>query len=117
MSDVFSTCVWRFAPALAFVAAVCLLCRAQPPEPKKSADGKSAPAGLPVVKLADGTYLWTGAPADGSERVTLTFQELQKYQDQIDQLKKQVAAHKPAAPAPVPFTARSRSRASNSSPF
>ncbi len=91
-----------FAQALVFIAVVSQLTEAQPPDStKKVPESKSVPGGLPVIKLPDGTYLWTGTPTDGSgERVTLTLQEIQKLQDQIDQLKKKLdAKEKPSAPS------------------
>ena len=84
---------FTFALAAAFVIAVCLASRAQQPEPpKKPADGKTVPSGLPVIKLPDGTYILTGTPTDGSESVTIPLKELQKLQDLLDQLQKQVTA-------------------------
>src|SRR5262245_64933848 len=90
----------RFAlgPALFLIAALGFTVQAQPPEPKKAdPPTKNAPKDkdLPIVKLPDGTYLWVGTPTDGSgDRVTLTPQELQKLLDQLDQLKKKLAAKK-----------------------
>lgn len=83
-----------------FVAILCLVSQAQPPDTqKKPADTKTIPSGLPVIKLPDGTLLLSTSPADGSsESVTLTLQDFQKIQEQLDQLKKQVALQKPAAP-------------------
>lgn len=73
---------------------------AQPPDPKKPTDTRSAPSDPPVVKLPDGTFLWLGAIPDGNgERVTLTPQEFQKLLDQLDQLKKQLAARKAMPPS------------------
>jgi hypothetical protein len=78
---------------------------AHPQEPaKKPADtpAKSDPkaAEPPVAKLPDGTFRWLGTPLDGTgERVTLTPQELDKLLEQVDQLKKQLAARKPAPPS------------------
>ncbi|HEV3436932.1 MAG TPA: hypothetical protein VG122_06215, partial [Gemmata sp.] len=93
---------FAFAPATVFVAALCLVSQAQPPPdtPKKTSDTKTVQGGLPVIKLPDGTFLLKGTPNDSnSERVTLTLQDLQKIQDQIDQLRKQLAAQKPTAPS------------------
>ncbi len=93
------------APVVFVAVAVGLAVQAQPPESgKKSADppAKGAPKDkdAPVVKLPDGTYLWLGTPPDGSgERVTLSPAELQKLLDQLDQLKKQLAAKKAVAPS------------------
>lgn len=90
--------VARFAvaPAVLLAAAVALV--AQPDPPKKPADTpaptpKDAKAG--GIKLPDGTFLWTGE----GERIVLTPEELQKVLDQVEQLKKQLAARKPAAPS------------------
>ena len=96
-----------FAPAAFFASAFFLTAAAQPPDPKKAADpptkadGKSAKdKDLPVVRLPDGTYLWLGNTGDGTdERVTLTPAELQKLLDQVEQLKKQLAARKATAPS------------------
>jgi hypothetical protein len=87
--------------AVWFAAALALTVRAQPPEPPKGpANGTSAPAPkeLPGIRLPDGTFLWFGS-GDGDERVSLTPRELQKLQDQIDQLKKQLAARRASAPS------------------
>src|SRR5262249_12798465 len=93
---------FALAPAL-FLAVLGFTAAAQPPEPKKAdPPTKAAPKDkdLPVVKLPDGTYLWVGTPTDGSgDRITLTPQELQKLLDQLDQLKKQLAAKKATAPS------------------
>jgi len=87
-----------FFVATFFVAAMNLTALSQPPDPKKPNDPKSKD--LQVVKLPDGTYLWVGNPADNNgERVSLTPQELQKLLDQVDQLKKQLAAKKTTAPS------------------
>ena len=110
----------RVAPAARFAGAqvvllvvVVALSAQQPPDPaKKPADPPKALAPAPKekdtpktaapvgVRLPDGTFLWTGpgGSADG-ERVLLTPQELQKLLDQVDQLKKQVAAKKAAPPS------------------
>jgi hypothetical protein len=72
--------------AVAVVLAAGLVASAQAPDPPKS----------PAVKLPDGTFQWVGK---GDGEVTLTPQELQKLTDQIEQLKKQLAAQKPAAPS------------------
>jgi hypothetical protein len=94
------------APALFLASALVLTAGAQPPDPKKLADPpaktdtKNGPKDATVVKLPDGTYLWLGIAGDGSdERVTLTPAELQKLLDQVEQLKKQLAARKAAAPS------------------
>jgi hypothetical protein len=92
-----------FSPVLLLVSVLCLVARvhAQPPElPKKTGDGKAVPAGLPIVKLPDGTFLWSSAAGDaGAERVVMTLQDFQKIQDQLDQIKKASVAAKPAAPS------------------
>jgi hypothetical protein len=93
-----------FAPALFLASALALTASAQP-EPKKSADPpakaepKNGPKELSVVKLPDGTYLWLGAGDGSEERVTLTPAELQKLLDQVERLKKQLAARKATAPS------------------
>ena len=77
-------------------AATCAMAQAQPPEPLKSPpEGKNAPTPkeLPGIRLPDGTFLWFG-PGNGDERVSLSPQEFQKLQEQIDQLKKQLAARR-----------------------
>ena len=93
---------FRFAlvPLFLLVAALGLSVQAQPPEPKKSIESKPAPQPkeLPGLRLPDGTFLWFGA-GDTDERVSLTPQELRKLQDQIDLLKKQLAARKAVAPS------------------
>lgn len=66
------------------------------PAPKDTA--KSPPVG---IRLPDGTFLWTGpgeTTASG-ERVLISPQELQKLLDQVDQLKKQLAARRPSPPS------------------
>lgn len=83
------------------VAALALMAGAQPPEPLKSAaegKGTAAPKELPGIRLPDGTFLWFG-PGNSDERVSLSPQELQKLQDQIDQLKKQLAARRASTPS------------------
>lgn len=88
-----------FAPAV-LLAALGLTIHAQPPEPGKPPDTRPGPKDPPAVKLPDGTFLWLGTPPDGNgERVTLTAQELQKLLDQVDQLKKQLAARKATTPS------------------
>ncbi|VTT99430.1 unnamed protein product [Gemmataceae bacterium] len=68
------------------------------PDPKKSADPKTKDS--PVVRLPDGTYLWVGSSTDSAgERVSLTPQELQKLLNELDQVRKQLAARKPAPPS------------------
>ncbi|MCI0705406.1 MAG: hypothetical protein L0241_30465 [Planctomycetia bacterium] len=95
--------------ALAGLMVATLALSAQPPTgdpPKKSpelpktGDTKDAKDAKPlIVKLPDGTFLWLGPSAEGGEKVTLTPQEFQKLLDQVDQLKKQLATRKPAAPS------------------
>src|SRR5438477_12902348 len=83
---------FRFAVLVpAFLLAVAMALVAQPPgSGKKPADTpKTPPAPSPGVKLPDGTYLWTGPTApggDNGERVVISPQELQKLQDQVEQL-------------------------------
>lgn len=99
----------RPAPVLFLLAAWGLTSSAQPPpEPKKPADLPTPPPAkkepkepdLPALRLPDGTYLWLGAaPGASGERVVLTPQEYQKLVDQLDQLRKQLTARKPAAPS------------------
>src|SRR5207302_5597755 len=84
---------FALAPAV-LLAALALTIGAQPPDSKKPADTKAAAKDLPVVKLPDGTFLWLG----GDERVTLSPQEFQKLLDQVEQLKKQLAAKKATPP-------------------
>jgi hypothetical protein len=104
------------APAVILCAAVAL---AQPPDPParpadpptkapapKEAKDKEPPKAPQVppptgIKLPDGTFLWTGPGTTGGdgERVILTPEELQKLLDQVEQLKKQLAARKPIAPS------------------
>ena len=89
------------APALVLGLAFALDAR-QPDPPKKPADPPKAATAPPPktptgVKLPDGTYLWTGDTLP--DAVTLSPQELQKLFDQVEQLKKQLAARKAAAPS------------------
>src|SRR5437764_833395 len=91
------------APAVLFVAAVAVASQTSGDAPK--APPATAPAPKEVskdkalgTKLADGTFLWTGPAADG-ERLLLSPQEHQKLLDQIEQLKKQLAARKGVAPS------------------
>ena len=76
------------APAVLLAAAVGLAQPEKAPFPKEAAPKAG-------VKLPDGTFLWTG----DAERVVLTPDELQKLTDQVEQLKKQLAARKPASPS------------------
>lgn len=107
---------FRFAlvPAV-FVAAALSLTAQQPDIPKKPADFKAepktapTPRELPGIRLPDGTYLWTGG-GEGDERIHLTPQEFQKLLDQLDQLKKQVAARKAVAPSGCAIRARVEKR-------
>jgi hypothetical protein len=90
------------APVVLFAAAVAL--SAQPPDPaKKPADPPKLPAPKPAppagLRLPDGTFLWTGPGTTDGERVLLTPQDHQKLLDQIDQLKKQLAARKAVPPS------------------
>src|ERR1044071_4392146 len=98
--------LWRlpsaFAAALLAVALGLLSGTAAQPEPlKKSADSPAKADELPIAKLPDGTFLWLGTPISGAgEQVRLTPQELDKLLEQLDQLKKQLAAKKtPNAPS------------------
>jgi hypothetical protein len=109
---------FRFAlvPAVFLAAAFALAVRAQTPEPPKKltepkVEPKAAPAAkeLPGIKLPDGTFLWLGA-GDGDDRVSLTPQELQKLHDQVEQLKKQLAAKKATPPSGVAVRARVEKR-------
>src|SRR6185437_15598154 len=92
-----------FACTLAL--ALCASLLAQPPEPPSKAPDAKTPAKestkAPAVpfKLPDGTYLWTGPSATEGERVLLTPQQYQKLLDQMEQLKKQLAARKGVAPS------------------
>ena len=89
----------RFALAPATILAAALALAAQPPDPaKKPPDApKTTPAESPGVKLADGTYLWTGDAVPPS--VAVSPQELQKLLDQVEQMKKQLAARKVLPPS------------------
>ena len=106
----------RFAlvPAVFFAAAIGISAQ-QPDSPKKPSDPKvdlksaPAPRELPGIRLPDGTYLWYG-PGEGDERINLTPQEFQKLLDQLDQLKKQVAAKKAVAPSGCAIRARVEKR-------
>ena len=77
----------RLALAPVLVLALAFALDAQPPAPKTP----------PGIKLADGTYLWTGDTLP--DTVTLSPQELQKLFDQVEQLKKQLAARKATSPS------------------
>jgi hypothetical protein len=73
-----------------------------PAPPKEPPAAKEVPKTPGMIRLADGTYLWTGPTAptgDPSERVTVTQAELQKLADQAEQLKKQLAARRPTPPS------------------
>jgi hypothetical protein len=95
--------------AVAVVLAAALSSTAQPPapEPKPAEGPKSPPATKdppkatpsPGIKLPDGTYLWTGPASANGEQVLLPAPELQKLLDQVEQLKKQLAARRPARPS------------------
>ncbi len=91
--------------ACALALALCASLLAQPPEPPSKAPDAKTPAKestkAPAVpfKLPDGTYLWTGPSATEGERVLLTPQQYQKLLDQMEQLKKQLAARKGVAPS------------------
>ncbi|MDB5306388.1 MAG: hypothetical protein JWO38_590 [Gemmataceae bacterium] len=108
-------------PVVVLAAAVAL--SAQPPDPKKLPDPpkavqppaapKEQPKATPAVglRLPDGTFLWTGPGGGGDgERVLLTPQEHQKLLDQIDQLKKQLAARKTLPPSGCAVTGRVEKR-------
>ncbi|MBA4067678.1 MAG: hypothetical protein C0501_29035 [Isosphaera sp.] len=84
--------------AVAVVLAAGLVASARQPDPPKPT----------AVRLPDGTFQWVGPKGDGE--VTLTPQELQKLTDQIEQLKKQLAAQKPAAPSGCAVRARVEKR-------
>src|SRR6185312_6956461 len=82
---------------------------AQPPaegkkpaaDPKAPPVAKDGPKSAPGIKLSDGTYLWSGPAAPGGEsgeRVVVPPQEYQKLVDQVEQLRKQLAARRPAPP-------------------
>jgi hypothetical protein len=103
-------------PAILLSAAWVLTSSAQPPDSsKKPADAKGepktapAPRELPGIRLPDGTYLWYGH-GEGDERINLTPQEYQKLLDQLDQLKKQLAARKTVAPSGCAIRARVEKR-------
>lgn len=89
----------RFRPVwtavLFVVAAVAVSSRADPPESAKKSDSKT-PAPLPLIKLPDGTYLYSSNDPGG---VTLPLQDYQKLQDQLEQQKKQIAALQASAPS------------------
>src|SRR5262245_49836454 len=86
------------APAVLLAAALALVAQSpQPDTPKKT--GTKAPA---TVRLFDGTFLWLAPPGPNPtepERVLIPPLELQKLNDRIDQLKKQLAARKPVSPS------------------
>lgn len=104
----------RLAAAVVGLCAAALVLSAQPPENgKKAADTPKASAPAPKdakesakpappvgLKLPDGTFLWTGpGPVGDGERVLLSPEEHQKLLDQIEQLKKQLAARKGVPPS------------------
>jgi hypothetical protein len=103
--------VARLAAAPAVLLAACLGLIAQPPGPdagKKAPD--PPPKGPPTVRLFDGSFLRLDpSPAD-PERVLIAPQELQKLHDQVEQLRKQLAAKKPAAPSGCGVSARIEKR-------
>jgi hypothetical protein len=73
-----------------------------PAPPKDPPTAKETPKSPGMIRLADGTYLWTGPtapPGDPGERVLVTQAELQKLADQAEQLKKQLAARRPTPPS------------------
>jgi hypothetical protein len=99
------------APALVLVVALGLSSSAQPPDAKKLPELKTPSKEPTLVKLPDGTYQWLGLVTGSSdERITLTPQDLQKLQDQIDQLKKQLATRKPQAPSSCAIRGRIQKR-------
>lgn len=75
-----------------------------PPDAKKPAAPPKPPG---MIRLADGTYLWTGDPAD---RVAVSSDELQKLADQAEQLRKQLAARRPHPPSRCALAARIEKR-------
>ena len=98
-----------FFSLLAALLAATIALSAQPPmsipdplkkidTPPKAETAKDKDAKPLVVKLPDGTFLWLGGASDG-ERVTLTPQEFQKLLDRVENLKKELAARKPAPPS------------------
>ncbi len=87
------------ALAILFAGTVALSAQSPAVDPvKKVADPPKTDNKPLVVKLPDGTLLWLGS-ADGGERVTLTPREFQKLLDNVDSLKKELAARKPVAPS------------------
>src|SRR5262245_12617381 len=106
----------RFAlvPAVFFAAAIAIFAQqsdptTKPSDPTLPPKPAPAPRELPGIRLPDGTYLWYG-PGEGDERINLTPQEFQRLVDQLDQLKKQVAAKKAAAPSGCAIRARVEKR-------
>jgi hypothetical protein len=104
--------------ALAAILAGTIALSAQPPgldplkkpETPKGETPKDAKDAKPlVVKLPDGTFLWLGGASEG-ERVTLTPQEFQKLLDRVDNLKKELAARKPAPPSSCAIRGRVEKR-------
>lgn len=84
--------------------------RLKQPELPKNEPSKEAKDSKPfVVKLPDGTHVWLGNGPDG-ERVTLSPQEFQKLLDQIDSLKKELAARKPRPPSSCAIRGRIEKR-------
>jgi hypothetical protein len=100
-----------FALAAVFLI-TCLVSQAQPPESaKKSADGKTVPSGLPIIKLPDGSYILTGSSGDSGEQAMIPLQELQKIQEKLDQQSKQIAAlQKASAPSECEIRGRIEKR-------
>ena len=71
---------------------------ARAPEEFARGQERPHPQGTPRHSPAGWHVLWFG-PGDGAERVSLSPQEFQKLQEQIDQLKKQLAARRTTAPS------------------
>lgn len=86
----------------------------KPPEAPKAAPAKDKEVPKPpangLVRLPDGTLLWTGAAPADPDRVWVRPQDLQKLADQADQLKKQLAARKPVTPSGCAVRARVEKR-------
>lgn len=82
--------------------------------PKDPPAAKDAPKSLGMIRLADGTYLWTGPTGNPDERVNVTQAELQKLAEQAEQLRKQLAARRPTAPSGCALAARVERRGDTS---
>jgi hypothetical protein len=108
--------VARLAVAPAVLLAASLALVAQPPQPdagKKGPDPKAAPTtpkAPTTVRLLDGTFQWLGPNAADPDRVLISPQELQKLNDQIDQLRKQLAARRPVPPSGCAIRAKVEKR-------